>query len=670
MYNNQNLSYIRNNMKNKNFLLAILLLCFGFIILCFCHLENNKNSGQYYRQGVFFYNQGKYQDAYYNFKQIKRFSKLYEVSLLKQFQCAQKLEDKKTAQAKLRDLIRATKNENILPYALYQESILSEENNQNPNQLVKKFKYIHKKFPTSDFGIASGYKLANLIETKDPKNAYKQYIEYLKYAPLGKFSLKAASALSNYDKFSLLEDYETIANSYFQNQKYQEALKYYQKAKFSANWDNIAKCYQKLNNKDLEKTTILKGLNLEASQVDEKSISSQIDRLVLITKSNKLQTLQDLYTKYPNSYITPTVMFKLAQQSSSVRAIKLYEALSNDYPNSIWASNSLWEVFWKNYSLKRYKTCETLAKKHINLYAHAQDAPRVLYWYGKVLLHERKNQEAKNTFYKVINNYPLDFYSFLSARQLKISKAKKFIIKKPIVSYDINSLNKILFKDKLLLFLAKNNDFETIEDLKINDEYIKSLCLYKKEQYTQAINVAKVAFEKEKEENIEKNEKPDFSAHELKLIYPVLFENMINSNAKALKRSPYLFLSLIREESHFNKNAKSQAGAIGLSQLLKTTAEFVEKKPISAQTLLNEEENIKIGIKYFNYLYEIYNSEYLAILAYNAGPGNVNKWLKDTDNPEIDAFIENIPFLETKNYIKKILRSYWIYINIYSSKHN
>jgi hypothetical protein len=57
-----------------------------------------------------------------------------------------------------------------------------------------------------------------------------------------------------------------------------------------------------------------------------------------------------------------------------------------------------------------------------------------------------------------------------------MSKAKKFIIKKPIASFDINSLNKILFKDKVLLFLAKNNDFETIEDLKINDEYIKSLC--------------------------------------------------------------------------------------------------------------------------------------------------------------------------------------------------
>ena len=131
-----------------------------------------------------------------------------------------------------------------------------------------------------------------------------------------------------------------------------------------------------------------------------------------------------------------------------------------------------------------------------------------------------------------------------------------------------------------------------------------------------------------------------------------------------------MFLSLIREESHFNKYAKSQAGAVGLSQLLKSTAEFIEKKPISEQTLLNEEENIKIGLKYFNYLYEMYNSEYLAILAYNAGPGNINKWLKDSQTSEIDVFIENIPFLETKNYIKKILRSYWIYINIYSNRHN
>ena len=71
-----------------------------------------------------------------------------------------------------------------------------------------------------------------------------------------------------------------------------------------------------------------------------------------------MQTLQELYIKYSESYIFPTIAYKLAEISPSVRAIKLYELVYEKYPSSIWASNSLWEVFWYNYGLKRYKVCE------------------------------------------------------------------------------------------------------------------------------------------------------------------------------------------------------------------------------------------------------------------------------------------------------------------------
>ena len=85
-------------------------------------------------------------------------------------------------------------------------------------------------------------------------------------------------------------------------------------------------------------------------------------------------------------------------------------------------------------------------------------------------------------------------------------------------------------------------------------------------------------------------------------MYPILFENIINDYAKDYKLSPYLFLSLIREESHFDKEAKSSVGAIGLSQLMQPTASYIENKPIPKETLLDDSENIRIGMKYFNYL--------------------------------------------------------------------
>ena len=257
-----------------------------------------------------------------------------------------------------------------------------------------------------------------------------------------------------------------------------------------------------------------------------------------------------------------------------------------------------------------------------------------------------------------------------------MSKAKKLIIKKPVTEYNINLINKQLFKDDFLLLLAENNDYNTIDDLKINDEFIQSWVAYKKENYPKSINLAKnKLLEKyqtlQNDDTQEKNQKLTFSNYELKLMYPILFEDIINENAKDFKLSPYLFLSLIREESHFDKNAKSAVGALGLSQLMQPTANFIEKTSVSKDTLLNPDENIRIGMKYYRYLIDYFNgNEYLAILAYNAGPGNIDKWLNNSliTSSEIDVFVENIPYLETKNYIKKILSSYWVYINIYSTK--
>lgn len=672
--------------KNLKIILGILifisLLVFGTFYIYTC----NKNSERLYKQGMNFYNEKKYSDAYYNFKQIKKFSNLYELSLLKQFQCANNLSDKKTALIKLNELTRTVKDKNIRPYVLYNEALFSKELNSNTqSQLYKKYKYIYENYPKNDFAIASAFKIAEIIETKDKSKAKEKYIEYLKYAPTGKFAQTALVNLSTNKSYLTSKDYEVIASAYLLNNNYEQALKTYSSTEFHNNWYNISKCYRGLKDYNSEKNTILKGLQLKKTDVEEKEINYSIDRLISITNSDKISILQELYTKSKDTAAYATICYKLAENSTSIRAIKLYESVVNDCPDSIWASNSLWELFWYNYRLSRYKICENLAIKHKQMYSNTQDAPRVAYWRGKVYLKQKKNQQAREIFYDIINNYPLSYYSFLSARQLKMSKAKKMIVKKPIAKYNINTINKILFKDKLLLTLANYNDFETIDELKIQNEYIKSWVLNKEENYPKSITTVKKELNRKlnpKQDNNEitsENQRNDesekgeikFSNYELKLMYPVLFEKEINETAKKYKQSPYLFLSLIREESHFDKNARSSAGAIGLSQIMKDTANFIEKQQVSNETLLNPKKNIEIGLKYFKYLVDYFNeNEFLAIISYNAGPGNIDKWLKNPviGSEEIDVFVENIPYLETKNYIKKILSSYWVYLNIYSPK--
>ena len=105
------------NSKVLKIALCALLIMFVFTVVFGFKYKSDKDAKRFYLQGMSFYNKGNYSDAYYNFKQISHISELYTVSLLKQYICAMKLEDKKTAHNKLLELIRFTKDENIRPYA-------------------------------------------------------------------------------------------------------------------------------------------------------------------------------------------------------------------------------------------------------------------------------------------------------------------------------------------------------------------------------------------------------------------------------------------------------------------------------------------------------------------------------------------------------------------------
>lgn len=159
------------------------------------------------------------------------------------------------------------------------------------------------------------------------------------------------------------------------------------------------------------------------------------------------------------------------------------------------------------------------------------------------------------------------------------------------------------------------------------------------------------------------------STHFLKLIYPQKYVEYVEKYAKNYELDPLLVYSIIKAESNFNSTAKSNSNAIGLMQIMLDTAKEIGKKmdleEITEEKLLDPETNINIGTKYFKILLEKYESEKLAIIAYNAGMGNLDSWLEQgiIDNEGND--IDNIPFPETKNYVKKILQNYKIYKEIY-----
>lgn len=157
----------------------------------------------------------------------------------------------------------------------------------------------------------------------------------------------------------------------------------------------------------------------------------------------------------------------------------------------------------------------------------------------------------------------------------------------------------------------------------------------------------------------------------LKHLYPIKYENYVYELSEELNIDPLLTFAIIKTESNFKEDAKSNSGAIGLMQLMESTAEEQAKNlhiEYSKRILYEPEMNLKLGLNYFNKLLDYYNQNYiLAFTAYNAGLGNVQKWISDGTIKADGSDIENIPFKETNMYVRKIIKTYEMYKKLYNS---
>lgn len=127
---------------------------------------------------------------------------------------------------------------------------------------------------------------------------------------------------------------------------------------------------------------------------------------------------------------------------------------------------------------------------------------------------------------------------------------------------------------------------------------------------------------------------------------------------------PPLAFSVIKAESGFSENAVSDAGAVGLMQLMPSTAKFVCDRndiPFEAERLKDGDYNAMLGCIYLNYLLSRFSDKETALAAYNAGEGTVSSWLKNSAYSDDGIHLKYVPYAETRNYIKKVLKYQKIY---------
>jgi len=157
------------------------------------------------------------------------------------------------------------------------------------------------------------------------------------------------------------------------------------------------------------------------------------------------------------------------------------------------------------------------------------------------------------------------------------------------------------------------------------------------------------------------------------ILFPLNFWPAIEREAGRQNIDPYLVASIIRQESGFEPSTLSNAGAVGLMQIMPAEAQTIATEggiaePVTRERLFDPEVNIAVGAaELAQKLRAMQGNPILAIAAYNAGPDAVGRWLAQTPIDDVDLFVESIPYAETRLYVKTVTRNRFEYRRIYEA---
>jgi soluble lytic murein transglycosylase len=145
------------------------------------------------------------------------------------------------------------------------------------------------------------------------------------------------------------------------------------------------------------------------------------------------------------------------------------------------------------------------------------------------------------------------------------------------------------------------------------------------------------------------------------LLFPTPYEASVNYSAHLFNLDSSWLYAIIRQESRFFAEAKSQTGAQGLTQLMPATARWAAKRlhltPLHHEDITQPDTNILLGSYYFSHLQQLLGNPILATIGYNAGPLRAQRWATQPF-PDARIFIENIPFDETRDYVSSTFKDW------------
>ncbi len=361
-------------------------------------------------------------------------------------------------------------------------------------------------------------------------------------------------------------------------------------------------------------------------------------------------------------------------------AAAVFRQLYDEYPRGRHAERAAWKAGWWAYKRASYHDTISLFENAAGAFPRLDYRPGYLYWAARARERTGDKQGAATIYGLIVADYLRSYYGRLAEHRLDALGMRAEAATTPAVQQaayvteavapappPVPTAELIRLLLSLELYDLARNEVAYAQRAWGETPQLNATLAYachKQGDLRRGIIYMKRAY-------------PQFMAASasalpadlLKVIYPVDYWPQIRRYAAQRNLDPYLVAALINQESSFIPDAKSSANAIGLMQILPSTgrryARTLRVRRFSAASLTKPELNLQLGTAYFSDLARRLGGVHLALASYNAGESRVATWTSERPGIERDEFIDDIPFPETQNYVKKILGSAEDYRRLY-----
>jgi soluble lytic murein transglycosylase len=362
-------------------------------------------------------------------------------------------------------------------------------------------------------------------------------------------------------------------------------------------------------------------------------------------------------------------------------AATVFDEMYRRFPRGTYADRAAWKAGWWAYRAGDHREAARVFESAAVTFKRADYRQSWLYWAGRARAEVRQFEPAVEAYRTVVADYRNSYYGRLAARRIDELT--------PTIGRDlIATVSSRIRPTRTVAAGSPPPNARLVEQLLAAGLYDDAVAELRKSAGSPGASPfidATIAYALNRKGELRpaitamRRAYPEFMAEGgetlptaiLKVIFPLDYWALIRQQATARELDPYLVAALVAQESTFRADVRSAANAWGLMQILPSTGQRVARqiglRPFSTRVLTNPETNVRLGTTYFADLLEDLGDPAFALAAYNAGPHRVTRWQAERRGLALDEFIDDIPFPETQNYVKRILGTADDYRILYGS---